>query len=266
MKDLSPGGWIRLAAIGGCVLLLLPLQLLLRAGPPRHAGAVPRLFHRLTCRILGVRRHVRGVPPPAGRGGLIVASHVSWLDIPVLGAMRPLSFVAKAEVAGWPVVGLLARLQRTLFIDRTRKGATAPMTARMGERLALGESIVLFAEGTTGDGTRILPLRSALIGAAQEALGAGAEAVTLYPLTITYTGFHGLAGGRVERSALAWYGDTELGPHLKAMLSAGAIDVELAWAEPIVMTGALSRKEAARRAEGAIRAGRNEALRSEPSR
>lgn len=263
MNGLHPGAILRLVMLSLGTLALLPAQLVLLRLGPRHGWRLPLRFHRLVCTCLGVRRTVRGTPPPKGEGGLIVANHVSWLDISVIGAERPLSFVAKAEVATWPVIGFLAKVQRTLFIDRTRRSATAGMTAEMGQRLADGQSIVLFAEGTTGDGTRILPLRSSLLGAVHEALGRnGGETtdVTVYPLTITYTGYHGMAGGRFERAALAWYGDTELAPHLKAMLDAGAIDAELAWGEPIRMGRQTSRKAATRLAETAIRRARNEAI------
>jgi 1-acyl-sn-glycerol-3-phosphate acyltransferase len=261
VNGFRPGAVLRLCALALCTLALLPAQLLaVRLGPTRGA-AIPRLFHRLTCRCLGVRCRVRGNPPPKDAGGLIVANHVSWLDISVIGAQRPLAFVAKTEVAEWPVIGLLARLQRTVFIDRMRRAATADAAAEMGARLKAGEAVVLFAEGTTGDGTRILPLRSSLLGAAHEALGQREDAdIAVYPLTISYTGYHGMAGGRAERSALAWYGDTELAPHLKAILAIGAIDVELAWGPPIAMGRKTSRKEATRLAEIAIRRARQETV------
>lgn len=261
MKDLGTGSILRLGALALVTIALLPLQLVaLRVGR-RHGWAFPRLFHRSVCRCFGVRVTMRGSPPAPGEGGLIVANHVSWLDIPVIGTLRPLSFVAKAEVRTWPAIGWLSTLQHTVFIDRLRRGATAGVAAEMGQRLSEGESIVLFAEGTTGDGTRILPLRSSLLGAAHEAIGRDSEAdVTIYPLTLTYTGFHGLAGGRAERAQLAWYGDMELSPHLKAMLQAGAIDVELAWGAPIRMGRKTSRKEATRLAESAIRRARQEAV------
>ncbi len=264
MKGLAPGAVLRLTALAMGMVALMPVQMLVMRVAPSRGAAIPRLFHRLTCRCLGVRRRVRGTPPPAGSSGLIVANHVSWLDIAVLGAERPVCFVAKSEVAAWPVIGFLAQLQRTVFIDRSRRAATADVAAQMGERLSAGEAVVLFAEGTTGDGTRILPMRSSLLGAAHEALGKGgaepAADIAVYPLTISYTGFHGMAGGRVERAALAWYGDTELAPHLKTVLRAGAIDVELVWGEPIAMGRETSRKEATRRAEAAIRKARQETV------
>lgn len=270
MKSLAPGAILRLSLLTLSTFALLPAQLVVMRLLPSRGAAIPRLFHRITCRCLGVRRRVRGTPPPAGSSGLIVANHVSWLDISVLGAERPVCFVAKSEVAGWPVIGFLARLQRTVFIDRSRRAATADAAAQMGARLSAGEAVVLFAEGTTGDGTRILPLRSSLLGAAHEALGKnGAEPdsgadIAVYPLTISYTGFHGIAGGRAERTALAWYGDTELAPHLRAVLGIGAIDVELAWGEPIAMGRRTSRKEATRLAEAAIRKARQETVSGRP--
>lgn len=264
MNGFSPGGVLRLVSLALGTLALVPAQVLILRLAPRHDKAIPRLFHRLVCRSLGVRRKVMGYPPPVP-GGLVLANHVSWLDIPVIGAELRGCFVAKSEVSGWPVIGWLASLQRTVYIDRQRRSATAGVASEMGERIASGENVVLFAEGTTGDGTRILPLRSSLLAAAKRAPGAdGGEAVTVYPLTITYTGFHGLAGGRHERSLLAWYGDTELAPHLKALLAAGPIDVELVWGEPIVMDASTSRKEAARRAEQTIRKARRNAIAARP--
>lgn len=275
MTGLTPGAILRLSVLALGALALLPAQLLVLRLMPLRSATIPRLFHRLACRCLGVRRHVRGMPPPPGSSGLIVANHVSWLDISVLGAERPVCFVAKSEVAGWPVIGFLASLQRTVFIDRSRRASTADVAAQMGARLSDGEAVVLFAEGTTGDGTRILPMRSSLLGAAHEALGKGTDNkgtdkpdggtdIAIYPLTISYTGFHGMAGGRFERSALAWYGDTELAPHLRTVLAMGAIDVELAWGEPIAMGRKTSRKEATRRAEATIRKARQEMVSGRP--
>jgi 1-acyl-sn-glycerol-3-phosphate acyltransferase len=261
MTGFRPGAILRLAVLSLCTVTLLPAQFVAIRLGPRHGAAIPRLYHRIVCRCLGVSWRVRGTAPPRDAGGLIVANHVSWLDIAVIGAQRPLCFVAKSEVAGWPVIGLLAKLQRTVFIDRMRRSATAGVAATMGERLAAGEAVVLFAEGTTGDGTRILPLRSSLLGAAHEALGPRDDGdIAIYPLAITYTGFHGMAGGRGERTTLAWYGDTELAPHLRTVLNMGAIDVELAWGPPISMGRKTSRKEATRLAQTAIRRARQEAV------
>lgn len=248
------------AGIIGLTSLLAPVQLLALGLLKTRAHVVPRLYHRLVSRVMGLRIAESGPKPATGTGVLIIANHVSWLDITVIGTLMPLSFVAKSEVAQWPVFGQLARFQRTLFIDRSRKAATADTTADMGARLARGEAIVLFAEGTTGDGTRILPLRSSLLGAVREAVSTSGsdDEITVQPLAITYLGRNGLPGGRADRIRLAWYGDTELMPHLKDMLSGGPIDVALTWGEPIRMGRNSSRKEATRQAEIAIQQARRQ--------
>jgi 1-acyl-sn-glycerol-3-phosphate acyltransferase len=249
---LTVKGAARAAAIGLAVLPLLPLQALaIRTGRGRR---IPPLFHRWVCRALSVRVTVEGTPPARGERALIVANHVSWLDIPVVGSTGPLAFIAKSEIAGWPGIGLFARLQRTIFLDRSRRAATADIAAATGERLGQGERIVLFAEGTTGDGSRIMPFRSSLLGAVRQALGNDADGeILIQPLAVLYLGRNGLPGGRAGRAALAWYGDTELAPHLVEMLNGGPIDVRLVWGEPIRMGRDGARKEVARAAEAAVR-------------
>lgn len=247
-------GVLKVSLIAAAALPLAPLQALLIRFRPALGGWAPIIYHRLVCRVLGVRVRVHGSPPVKGASALIAANHVSWLDIPVIGAQAPVSFVAKSEIAGWPGVSFLARLQRTIFIDRNRRAATGEVAGLMGERIGRGESLVLFAEGTTGDGSRILPFRSSLFGAVKEALGeADGGEVLVQPLTILYTGRHGLPGGRHERALLAWYGDVDLGPHLREVLNGGPVDVTLVWGEPISMGRAHSRKEAARLAEADVR-------------
>jgi 1-acyl-sn-glycerol-3-phosphate acyltransferase len=250
----SPKALARVALIALGALPALPVQMLIVRFAPARSQIIPRWFHRLVCRVLAVRTTVAGTPPDGSRQTLIVANHISWLDIPVIGATGPVSFIAKSEIAGWPGIGLLARMQRTIFIDRSRRTATAATTTQMGERLLKGDSVVLFAEGTTGDGSRILPFRSSLLGAVKEALGPDGDGeITVQPLAVLYTGRHGLPGGRAERARLAWYGDTELSPHLLDILKGGPIDVRLVWGEPIRMGREHSRKQATRLAEAEVR-------------
>ncbi len=156
-------GALRAAVIVGAFLsaaiVLMPVQwVLIRLGA-RTARTLPLAFHRGLCRLLGVRVTVHG-PPVAGQGGLLVANHVSWLDIPVLSSILPVSFVAKAEVAGWGMVGTLARLQRTVFVDRTRRSATAPAISAVAERLAGGAGRI-GRYAATSQAMGLLNLRSA---------------------------------------------------------------------------------------------------------
>lgn len=250
----TAGAMFKLGVLAVVSLAGVPAQAVVKRLTPRKSHVIPRLFHRLVCSVVGVRTVVEGLPPDRTDRTLIVANHVSWLDISVVGATGPLSFIAKTEIAAWPGIGLMARLQRTLFIDRTRKTHTAVVASEMAERLSSGESVVLFAEGTTGDGTRILPFKSSLLGAVKEALGPGDDGeIIVQPLAVLYVGRHGIPGGRAERARLAWYGDTELVPHLKEILSGGPIDVRLVWGEPIRMGREHSRKEAARLAEISVK-------------
>jgi 1-acyl-sn-glycerol-3-phosphate acyltransferase len=186
------GVGVRLALQAFTFLVMAPIQLLAARHGWALAGWLPVWFHRLFLKLFGVRVVVRGRPPEGG-ATLVLSNHVSWLDIPVLASLRPLSFVAKSEVAGWPVVGLFARLQRSVFIDRARKSHTASVNTEVAHRLARGDVIVLFPEGTTGDGNRVLPFRSALVGAARAALAEPSLLrINLHPVAVAYVRRNGL--------------------------------------------------------------------------
>lgn len=253
---------VRLTILALALTVLLPAQFIaLRAGS-RLAGQVPVYFHRLLLRLFRVRIAVEGSPPD-GQPVLVLSNHVSWLDIPVLASLLPLSFVAKAEVAGWPVIGFFARLQRSIFIDRARKTHTTHVNTEVAHRLAQGHVIVLFPEGTTGDGNRLLPFRSALVGAARAALAEPSlQRIHLQPLAITYVRRNGLPVTRRERPAIAWYGDMDLAPHLAAFLREGPIDALVRWGEPIPFDAASDRKRATAAAETAVRVAIGDALRT----
>lgn len=240
-----------LACVGTVTVVGIPLQwasLKLGLGTRRH---IPTLYHRILLRLIGVRVQVRGAPA-AERPLLILANHSSWLDIPVLGSLTPLFFVAKSEVAGWPLIGLLARFQRTVFVDRQRRHATGSVNREIAARLGAGDPVVLFAEGTSSDGNRVLPFRTALVGAAREAFAAG-EAVVVQPLAVAYVRLQGLPMGRRHRAVAAWFGDMDLAPHLMDVLRHGAIDVEVSFGAPVRLDAAHDRKEVTRESEAAVR-------------
>jgi 1-acyl-sn-glycerol-3-phosphate acyltransferase len=249
--------WLRIGAVTLLVLALMPVQLLATRRGWALRRSLPVAFHRIVLRLIGVAVEVRG-RPDTRRPLLIVANHVSWLDICVFGSLLGLSFVAKSEVAGWPGIGLLARLQRSVFINRRQRRATSAATAEIGGRLASGDAMLLFAEGTTSDGTRVLPFRSALLGAAKEAMereamGSEASAVAVQPLAIRYVRRGGLPIGRGAMPEIAWTGDMDLAPHLMTLLSGGPVDVVVAWGEPIAFTSGTDRKALARALEGSVR-------------
>lgn len=247
----------RLAVMVLAFAALAPAEAIARRLRLGWARNVPPLLHRLFLRLFDIRVSVRGTPPRRGVPTLVLANHVSWIDIPVMAGALPLSFVAKREIAAWPVFGDLARRQGCIFLDRTRKTATAEVNARVAERLAGGEAIVLFPEGTTGDGNRVLPFRSSLVGAARTALAdAPGGRILLQPLAVAYVRRNGLPVTRREMPALAWYGDMELVPHLLGFVRGGPLDAVLVWGDPIPFGPETDRKRAAKAAERAIREAR----------
>ena len=241
-----------MAVLALTTLFLLPLQLLAIRFAPRRAAVLPMLWQRVARFMLGLRVRIEGTPATA-RPLLLVANHVSWLDIVTLGSVLPVSFIAKREVGEWPVVRHLARLQRSVFIDRTRRLETSAHGAAIAARLEGGDVLVLFAEGTTGDGIAVLPFRSALVGAAAKAIGE-ATPITLQPVAIAYTRLQGLPIGRLRMSDVAWHGDMDLAPHLAALVGVGAIDAVVSFGEPIAFPPGSDRKAATAAAEAAVRA------------
>lgn len=260
---------IRVALIALALLLLtlvlLPFQLAGILLNSRLQRIVPHLFHRAVCAIVGIR--IRQVGQYANdQPLLILANHVSWLDIIVITAVAPVVFVAKHEVAGWPVFGWLAKLQRTIFIERQRRHKTGEAAREMGNRLSDGDTVVLFAEGTSSNGNRILPFRSALVGSVHHALGDETHhsSITVQPLSLAYVGIGGVPTGRALRDKLAWYGDTDLMPHMLGVLASGAVDVTVSWGAPVAYDMSADRKQIARAAEASVRQMTSAALRNPP--
>jgi 1-acyl-sn-glycerol-3-phosphate acyltransferase len=235
-------------------LPLMPLQWLAVALKSPLRRRIPVLYHRFLCRLLGIRVHVTGAPTER-RPLLIVANHSSWLDISIISAQAPVVFVAKAEIARWPFFGLLAKLQRTVFVERDRRHKTGEVNAAIAQRLAEGDPVLLFGEGTAGDGNRVLPFRTALIGAARDALAAAehVQQVWIQPLSVAYVSHQGLPMGRRGRPFAAWYGDMDLIPHLSEIGKRGAIDVVMTWGEPIAYNGETDRKALAKSLESSVR-------------
>src|SRR4051812_32126637 len=155
-------------------IVLMPVQWLAVALERPLRRRIPVFYHRFVCRLVGVRVRASGAPVD-DRPLLIVANHSSWLDISIITSLAPVVFVAKSEIARWPFFGLLAKLQRTVFVERDRRQKTGEVNAQIAQRLAEGDPVLLFGEGTAGDGNRVLPFRTALIGAARDPIAAGGE-------------------------------------------------------------------------------------------
>ncbi len=228
--------------------LLTSWQVLMRAsriGDPRNPA---RLWHRMVLTLLGIRVHLAG-DLTTQRPLLIVANHVSWTDIMVLGSIAPANFIAKSEVAQWPMLGRLFRWQNSVFVERDARHKAHHQTWDVAEKLKTGDPLVLFAEGTTGSGNRLLPFKSTLFGAAAQLSD---TAFAVQPVALDYARLHGIALGRAQRACLSWIGDQDLVPHLLYLIKSGPIDVEVRFGRPIGFQS-LNRKQVAVQTEAAIR-------------
>ena len=212
-RGLAILAWTGVACAIQSVLLLLP---------GRAKARFARVYWSVTCVLLGMR--IRVIRPSApsetsARPIIYVSNHSSWIDVPVLGARVLGCFVAKEDVSRWPVVGTVARLGRTIFVSRQRK-ATGRERDDMRLRLAGGDNLILFPEGTSSDGTRVLPFLSSFFAAAKPSNGVNGLPDTapgcrplVQPVSVVYDRLAGLPVGNARRAVFAWYGDMDLASH-----------------------------------------------------
>ncbi|MBB4101602.1 lysophospholipid acyltransferase family protein [Allorhizobium borbori] len=242
-------------------LVLLPFQLLGLRFDWKIRRRIPRLWHRVACWLIGLEIRTHGCVDRR-RPLMLIANHASWVDILVLGALADVVFIAKTDVAGWPVFGILAKLQKTIFVAREARAKTGEQVDEIAERLKGGEIVVLFPEGTTSDGNRLLEVKTSLFGAAATARAHVPDGtVHVQPVSIAYTGVQGMPMGRFHRPIAAWPGDITLLPHLKGILEAGAFEVDVDFAEAIMFGPEANRKVLAADVTKTIRTMLSERLR-----
>jgi 1-acyl-sn-glycerol-3-phosphate acyltransferase len=257
-KAVGPQGvrdWLRVLRRGsplalvvfGCLGLMLVLRLVERPLFGLRRPVTPWLT-RFVCStaflLLGIRRKVTGTPIRSG--GAVVSNHASWLDIFALNAAQNVYFVSKAEVAGWPGIGWLARATGTVFINRDRKEARS-QAAIFRERLAAGHVLLFFPEGTSTDGQRVLPFKATLF---QAFFDPGlAKGLKIQPVTVVYR-----APAGEDPRFYGWWGDMDFGPSLLAVLAMkhqGAVHVT--YHAPIPVAECSGRKDLAQRCETLVR-------------
>ncbi len=234
------------------LIVFVPLQFLVSRSP-WFSNLIPRWFHAMGCRFLGMKVKVIG-EPSHDRATLIVSNHISWTDIIAIGSKADVTFVAKSEIRNWFFVGFMASLQRTLYVDRKKRSDAKRVSQEMGKRMAAGGAVLLFAEGQSDLGTHVLPFRSALIGAAQHAMEeAGAGEVMIQPLTIAYTKLQGLPVGRTDRSFIAWIKSKSVKQNISEILTGGTREVTLAFGTPRPLSHGADRKALAKQTETEVR-------------
>lgn len=222
---------------------------LLLAVPYPHLGKnaqrrVMKSWSKQLLTILNIGIQIEGQQLPRGEGGcLLVANHVSWLDIYVLNAIHPAQFIAKSEVRHWPVIGWLAKRCGTIFIARALRQKTSSINRQVGLLLQQGACIGLFPEGTTTDGKQVGHFHSALI---QPAIDAG---VRMHPMVLRYQGENGGPG-----SAAAFIGATTLIQSIWRILRCRHLNA-LVMFTPVLVTAGVDRRSLARTAQIAIAQG-----------
>jgi 1-acyl-sn-glycerol-3-phosphate acyltransferase len=204
---------------------------------------IMRRWSRALLRILQVRLETGGhLPPQRKRGSLLVANHTSWLDVYALSAIQPSSFVAKAEVRSWPLIGLLCRRAQTIFIERNLRRDTMRTNILIAGRLNQGECVALFPEGTTTDGTQVRHFHSSLLQCAVD------TECDVYPVTIRYHD----GSGRSCKDA-AFIGDMTFLQSLVKILFSGSLHVTLVFL-PAISGAQKTRRALADQAHASIRA------------
>jgi len=259
MSELGFGSWFlalsRACAAFGTVVPYTLVQWALERSGSRWGKPFKRWYYRQMTRLVGISIELRGKP---GRAPvLFVANHISYFDILVLGSVLEVCFVSRADVRNWPLLGWSAAVQRTLFIER-RRGEAKNHKDVVAERLALGDSLVMFAEGTSSDGNHVLPFKSSLFAVAERPIDG--KPLTVQPVTIAYTKLDGVPMGRYLRPLFAWYGDMTMTMHLLRALSLGKATVEIVLHEPITIDGFADRKALSDHCRAQVARGLSEAL------
>ena len=219
----------RAALILAWTLPCIALQALCLVLPGRAKVAFAKLYWGVFSRLLGLRVRVIGqlASRESGRPIIFVSNHSSWIDIPVVGGVLDGCFVAKGDVAGWPVIGTIARLGRSVFVTRQR-GSTARERDSMRGLLAQGDNLILFPEGTSSDGSRVLPFRSSFFSVAE-----GSAAPLIQPVSVVYDRLGGLPTGRAHRPVFAWYGDMDIASHFWRLAQCSGLRVTVLLHAPL---------------------------------
>jgi 1-acyl-sn-glycerol-3-phosphate acyltransferase len=242
LPRIAGAAWVagRLLTFTVWTLLCAPVQAVLLALPGRAKARLPVLYWAGCCWCLGLRVRVIGEAASHALPTVFVSNHSSWMDIPALGSCLPACFIAKGEVGRWPVISTIARLGRTVFVSRRASGASRE-NADIAGRLRQGDSLILFPEGTTSDGARVMPFRSAFLAVAESD-----QPHILQPVSIVYDEIDFLPIRRADRALLAWFGDMDLASHFNRIARHRGLRVTIELHPPVDTAGGLTRKQLAR--------------------
>jgi 1-acyl-sn-glycerol-3-phosphate acyltransferase len=215
---------------------LICLALLLGNLIPFLGKWLPVIFHKLLLWLLSINVEYDGNYKRAKDCNFFVSNHLSYLDIPILGSVFPLRFVAKSEVQFWPIFGFLSKLARTIFIKRKRSDSVIQKN-KIFDLLSSGDKVCMFPEGTTSDGNRVLDFKSSSFSALEN------QKFLIQPIIISYSDLNGIPINRWLRPVIAWYGDMDLKPHLLKLVSLRSLKIKLIYINPVCSSRFASRKD-----------------------
>ena len=254
-KKISIFGWVLLFSRGSAIIFIilfgLILKFVLRLFEKPLFGDRRPVSPQITVLVSKISLWLLSIPvtrfgAPLAQPGALVANHTSWLDIFVLNSSQSLYFVSKSEVSKWPGIGLLAKATGTLFIRRESKEAVAQKKL-FGKRIQMGHRLLFFPEGTSTDGMRVLPFKSALFQAFFES-GLNSS-VYIQPVTVTY-----FAPKNEDPRFYGWWGDMSFAGHLlKTIASRRQGSIQIRYHEPLLVSNFAERKELAAAAEKIVR-------------
>jgi len=226
-----------MAAFCGLIAGLLPVYALCLTLAPRKRHRISRTFFRGCVALTGLRLNVVGKPAPDM--AIYAANHASYLDIPILGALLSQgTFVAKNDVASWPVFGFLARLSRTIFISR-KPAAIRYQCKQMRRRIDDGAALILFPEGTSTDGAHVRAFKSSLFAC----LDGVKRDAWVQPVSIAYTRHKdGTPLDQAAREQFTWFGDMTLVPHLFNVFGSPGCEVDVVFHAPLSVENFPGRK------------------------
>ena len=217
-------------------LLMIPISILFSKIFPVARNWLPVMFYRLLIWLLSIKIVYEGNFKKLINCNLFVSNHLSYLDIPILGSMLPLRFVAKSEVKHWPILGFLSKLACTVFIKRLRSESLF-QKKKIFKLLSKGEKLLIFPEGTTSDGNRVLPFKSNIFSAVEN------QNFIIQPLIIIYSDLNGMPINRWLRPIIAWYGDMHFIPHLLILKNIKSIHAKIIYLKPVNTINFSDRKE-----------------------
>lgn len=228
------------------ITLILP-QIFWVLIAPNSAHAIPRLYHNILCWFLGIRIQTKG-ELLSSKGTVYVSNHISYLDIIIYFTRIRASFIAKSDVAKWPVFGFLAKISQTIFIERTKAGLKNG-SKKIEMRLKQGRNLILFPEGTSTNGREVLPFKS---GFFQVLLGSE-YCKYIQPISIQLSTINdNKPREQQEYDHYAWYADMTLVPHLWKFFTLKSCGVLITYHEPIMITADMDRKLIAKKCEEAV--------------